>query len=502
MPQKAAVSSQKSKLENNQVRAEQLPNTPVKGTQAKCNQACLTVTLQSRFVHSSLGPPRIVPEWGQTTWPDGPAVKAAKVELVEPGLTATTDKNGKAILDGSRLSSGIYTLKLTPAPENTWEASNRNSYVTDKARTLRYSPAEFKVEISVNGAVPEVKRVDAPAAAVAVPQGSTSASNPFLPFSIDAISPSPQITLPFAPEISARIQGNDVLVDWRPKWISSPYKTPRPANGSVSMVLIHRTGSATIGSAINTFTGNNVNKTSAHYLVDTDGYVVNLVAETEQAHHAGSSWWSGQKDLNTISIGIEIVNAAGGFTENQYVALIKLLKEIMGRNASITRHRIVAHSDIRVDKKSLMLSSDRGVCPGPDFEWSRLMNEQLSSRPDQSLYAEALIDSAYGSFFKDNAGGKLGFGKSDEKLVRPGTKQPYGIIKELQSDLKAIGYSINAQNGVTETGTFDAATQAAVDRFRRHFMAGIVRMTNNIDPTFDRTTALALKRVVLDRGKP
>jgi len=39
-----------------------------------------------------------------------------------------------------------------------------------------------------------------------------------------------------------------------------------------------------------------------------------------------------------------------------------------------------------------------------------------------------------------------------------------------------------------------------VDRFRRHFMAGLLKLTGNLDPTFDRATAIAMKRVIKDRA--
>src|SRR5690242_5672274 len=105
MAQKAPVASKKSKLTNNQKKAESQPKTPVKPSKAKCTSFCLKVTLQTKFVHSEDG------NWREH-WTAGPAVRAAKVELVEPGLATTSDGNGKATLDCGTLVSGGYTLKL------------------------------------------------------------------------------------------------------------------------------------------------------------------------------------------------------------------------------------------------------------------------------------------------------------------------------------------------------------------------------------------------------
>lgn len=48
--------------------------------------------------------------------------------------------------------------------------------------------------------------------------------------------------------------------------------------------------------------------TSAHFVVERDGTVTQMVPLNRKAFHAGASKWKGQSGLNSCSIGIEIVN--------------------------------------------------------------------------------------------------------------------------------------------------------------------------------------------------
>ena len=75
---------------------------------------------------------------------------------------------------------------------------------------------------------------------------------------------------------------------------------------------------------------------SAHYLIWEDGRIDQLVAEDRRAWHAGKAFWKGESDLNSASIGIEIVNPGhdGGlppFPERQIAATIALARDICSR---------------------------------------------------------------------------------------------------------------------------------------------------------------------------
>jgi N-acetylmuramoyl-L-alanine amidase len=134
----------------------------------------------------------------------------------------------------------------------------------------------------------------------------------------------------------------------------------------ISMVVLHYTGMADAASAITRLTDPDA-KVSAHYLVAEDGEIVRMVDERHRAWHAGRSFWRRVTDINSASIGIEIVNPGHEwgyrpFPESQMEALLPLLKDIVDRYG-IERVNVVGHSDIAPARK---------VDPGELFDWERL----------------------------------------------------------------------------------------------------------------------------------
>ena len=90
----------------------------------------------------------------------------------------------------------------------------------------------------------------------------------------------------------------------------SPNSGPRRAvDGSVGVrhVVVHYTGMTSCQKALDRLCDPKA-EVSAHYMVDEDGTVFRLVPEDLRAWHAGVCFWHGQRDINSTSIGIEIVN--------------------------------------------------------------------------------------------------------------------------------------------------------------------------------------------------
>ena len=148
----------------------------------------------------------------------------------------------------------------------------------------------------------------------------------------------------------------------------------------VTMLVLHYTGMADAAGAIARLT-DPAAKVSAHYLVAEDGQVMRMVDEAKRAWHAGKSHWRGVDDVNSASIGIELVNPGHEFgyrpfPEAQIDALVPLVAAIEARHV-ITRGNVVGHSDIAPARKQ---------DPGELFPWYRLAKLRLAlPRPTRNL---------------------------------------------------------------------------------------------------------------------
>lgn len=122
---------------------------------------------------------------------------------------------------------------------------------------------------------------------------------------------------------------------------------------------------------------------SAHYLVDPAGAVLSLVDETMRAWHAGQGSWGGRGDVNSRSIGIELVNGgAEPFAEPQMAALERLLAGLLDR-WSLPPQAVIGHSDIAPTRKG---------DPGPRFDWRRLARQGLSVWPEAATPGDFVTD--------------------------------------------------------------------------------------------------------------
>ena len=171
-------------------------------------------------------------------------------------------------------------------------------------------------------------------------------------------------------------------------------------------------------------------KVSAHYLVNEDGEIYQLVEEGMRAWHAGESHWRGNANINARSIGIEISNPGHGhgyvpFPDKQMVFLIELCKQIVERH-EIPARNVVGHSDIAFLRKK---------DPGELFDWPRLAHAGIGVFP---FNARAM------------PGPELALGDT-------GT----GVMK-LQTSLANWGY------GLKLDGKYGEKTEQCVTAFQRH----------------------------------
>jgi N-acetylmuramoyl-L-alanine amidase len=236
--------------------------------------------------------------------------------------------------------------------------------------------------------------------------------------------------------------------------VPSPNHEPRVGLTRPDMLVLHYTGMADGEAALRLLCAPE-SRLSSHYVVFEDGRIVQCVAEARRAWHAGVSSWEGATDINSRSIGIEIVNPGHGlgypdFPEAEVAAVIALCRDILARHP-IRADRVVGHSDVAPSRKE---------DPGEKFPWARLHAAGIGH------WVEPVA-------IGDGAG--LVVGDTGAEVLR------------LQQALAAYGYAVPA------TGEFDVVTRDVVTGFQRHFRPA------RVDGAADRSTIETLERLLARR---
>lgn len=174
----------------------------------------------------------------------------------------------------------------------------------------------------------------------------------------------------------------------------SPNFNDRAGGVQPSILILHYTGTDTAQEAEDYYMGVKTHgiagRVSPHYMIDRDGTITQFVDECKRAWHAGQAWWDGRDDINSHSIGIELVNPGHDrtyipFTTEQMDALAALTLDILSRN-SIPAWNILGHSDISPAK------SRNKPDPGEklDWEWLAAVHDiGLFPQPEADDYAMA-----------------------------------------------------------------------------------------------------------------
>jgi N-acetylmuramoyl-L-alanine amidase len=159
-------------------------------------------------------------------------------------------------------------------------------------------------------------------------------------------------------------------------------QSPSPNHGArrsgIDMLVLHYTGMTSAAAALARMC-DPAAEVSAHYLIDEDGTIAQLVAEERRAWHAGAASWGGMTDVNSCSIGIELQNPGHeygyrDFPAAQIAALTELTRGILGRHG-ISPRRILGHSDVAPRRKQ---------DPGEKFPWEALAAVGIGYWPDFS----------------------------------------------------------------------------------------------------------------------
>ncbi len=238
--------------------------------------------------------------------------------------------------------------------------------------------------------------------------------------------------------------------------VASPNHDER-VGGAPDMILLHYTGMQTAEAALERLRSTEA-RVSSHYFVHEDGRVIQMVPEARRAWHAGVSSWAGQTDINSRSIGIEIVNPGhefgyADFPRRQIAAVIALCRGIIARR-KIRRDRVLAHSDVAPARKQ---------DPGEKFPWKLLADSGVG------LWVEPVPITDWLSLVPGDSG---------------------TTVFDLQKSLGDFGY------GVPLTGDYDEETKIVVAAFQRHFRPA------QVDGMADTSTRETLRKLLEARNQP
>lgn len=233
---------------------------------------------------------------------------------------------------------------------------------------------------------------------------------------------------------------------------ASPNIEPRLRGLKPTILVLHYTGLPSAAKSIEILSRPDC-KVSCHYVVDVDGRITQMVPEEMRAWHAGVSYWMGETDINSASIGIEIQNPGhdkgyADFPPEQMSAVTQLCQDIVRRN-SIRPERVLAHSDIAPERK---------IDPGEKFDWPGLSRAGIGFWvPPHPV---------------DPADAGLGWGACGPEVAAA------------QALLACYGYRIAA------TGVIDEAMAFVLRGFQLHFRPA------RVDMRLDRSTLATLERLV------
>ncbi|MGQ0671883.1 MAG: N-acetylmuramoyl-L-alanine amidase [Hyphomicrobium sp.] len=238
----------------------------------------------------------------------------------------------------------------------------------------------------------------------------------------------------------------------------SPNIEPRNRGLTATILILHYTGLPTVAKSIEVLSRPDC-KVSCHYVIDDDGRITQMVAEEMRAWHAGLSFWGGETDINSASIGIEIQNPGHAkgypdFPAIQMQAVTALCRDILARHP-IPPERVLAHSDVAPERK---------VDPGEKFDWPGLARLGIGH-----WVAPEPVDPA-------------------DPGLGPGCES--SRIAAAQDLLARYGY------GIAPTGTFDPAFGFVLRAFQLHFRPA------RVDQRLDRSTFATLERLVAGLPQP
>ena len=210
------------------------------------------------------------------------------------------------------------------------------------------------------------------------------------------------------------------------------------AGKPVDILLLHYTGMPSAERALNWLCDPEFGASRRTTSSSRTGASRSSSTEDRRAWHAGKSFWAGETDINSRSIGIEIANPGHEFgyvpfPDAQIAAVIALCRDILRRHP-IPPERVLAHSDVAPLRKE---------DPGELFPWQTLHEAGIGH------WVPPVADRSTGHVLQRGDSG--------------------AAVAALRDRFARYGY------GLEPGAEFDAETEAVVRAFQRHFRTGAGR---------------------------
>ena len=293
------------------------------------------------------------------------------------------------------------------------------------------------------------------------------------------------------PSEFVEISGGHLRIGLQPVWIRTEFTSNR--SNTPDMIVIHHTGSDNVRGNIEQLAFSGL--VSVHYLVTPKGEIYKFADDSKTTWHAGYSYWQGEEQMNSHSIGIEMVHKSGAYPEAQLEAVTNLVKRIHNAFPGIPANRVIGHSDIGITRRAARPPKRHGrksTDPGSRFPWERVEALGLGLQISDGLVSSSI----YSGFFEEVPTGTIRDGDRDDQQRYGGTRRPgmNGIVREIQEDLGRIGYLTKPIDG-----HYGTITTWAVKMFQQHMFSGSRRENgteHSGDGRVDQKTAEMIKRVI------
>jgi len=235
--------------------------------------------------------------------------------------------------------------------------------------------------------------------------------------------------------------------------VASPNIGDRRGGMRPTMLIMHYTGLETAERSIAVLS-DPICEVSSHYVVDVDGRITQMVREADRAWHAGRSFWQGETDINSCSIGIEIQNPGNEVFPKSQMRAVELLAGDIVRRHDMQPENVLGHSDIAPQRK---------IDPGEKFDWQGLHRAGIGHWVPPHAIA------------------------GRPPAVDPAT--PHDAVRTCQHLLRSYGYDIACDGLLTEEA------ERVISAFQRHFRPA------RVDGKPDGSTIETLKDLIAALGK-